>query len=162
MEAVRTRTQTLLAKLLGDRAGELEEAVHEACMKGGAAEGTPMFSSMYASKARQLLDNLDPSSYVGNAGLLPRVLAGEVELAQLPRMTPQELYPEQWEGLVARKRQDDEKKFAFVPQAMTDRYVCHRCKSRKITYYEVQTRSADEGSTQKLTCLDCGFRWQKN
>ncbi len=44
--------------------------------------------------------------------------------------------------------------------AMTDEFKCKRCKSRKTTYYEMQTRSADEPMTIFITCLTCGNRWK--
>ena len=46
-------------------------------------------------------------------------------------------------------------------EAMTDQFKCGRCKSRKCTYYELQTRSADEGMTTFITCINCGNRWKQ-
>lgn len=37
---------------------------------------------------------------------------------------------------------------------------CHSCKQYKVTYYEMQTRSADEPMTCFCTCLNCGKRWK--
>ena len=36
---------------------------------------------------------------------------------------------------------------------------CGRCKQRKCTSYDLQTRSADEPMTTFVTCLNCGNRW---
>ena len=47
-----------------------------------------------------------------------------------------------------------------VAEAMTDQFKCGRCKQRKCTYYELQTRSADEPATIFVTCLDCGKNWK--
>ena len=38
---------------------------------------------------------------------------------------------------------------------------CRKCGSRSTSYYEVQTRSADEPMTQFITCLDCNNRWKQ-
>ena len=46
-------------------------------------------------------------------------------------------------------------------EAMTDQFKCGRCKSRECTYYELQTRSADEAMTTFITCLKCGNRWKQ-
>ena len=46
-------------------------------------------------------------------------------------------------------------------EAMTDQFKCGRCKSKKCTYYELQTRSADEAMTIFITCLNCGNRWKQ-
>jgi len=44
--------------------------------------------------------------------------------------------------------------------AATDQFKCYKCKKRKCTYYEMQTRSADEPMTTFVTCLSCGNRWK--
>ena len=37
---------------------------------------------------------------------------------------------------------------------------CPKCKGMKTEYTEVQTRSADEPTTKKCFCNDCGYRWK--
>ena len=39
-------------------------------------------------------------------------------------------------------------------------FQCRKCKSKKTTYYSLQTRSADEPMTNFITCLGCGNRWK--
>lgn len=39
-------------------------------------------------------------------------------------------------------------------------FRCGRCKSKKTTYYEMQTRCADEPMTVFVTCVNCGNRWR--
>ena len=39
-------------------------------------------------------------------------------------------------------------------------FKCGRCKSKKTTYYQMQTRSADEPMTTFVTCLECEKRWK--
>ena len=43
----------------------------------------------------------------------------------------------------------------------TNQFRCMKCKGNKTTYYTMQTRSADEGETIFITCLNCGKRWRK-
>ena len=43
----------------------------------------------------------------------------------------------------------------------TDQFKCGKCKKRECTYYELQTRSADEPMTLFITCLNCGKRWRE-
>ena len=40
-------------------------------------------------------------------------------------------------------------------------FTCSKCKSTKVTYYQMQTRSADEPMTVFLSCLKCGKRWRE-
>jgi len=37
---------------------------------------------------------------------------------------------------------------------------CRKCKSKKTTYYQLQTRSADEPMTTYATCKNCGLKWK--
>ena len=39
-------------------------------------------------------------------------------------------------------------------------FTC-KCGSRNTTFYEMQTRSADEPMTQFITCLDCKNKWRQ-
>ena len=39
-------------------------------------------------------------------------------------------------------------------------FVCRRCKSDRTTYYQLQTRSADEPMTTFVTCTNCDLRWK--
>ena len=59
-------------------------------------------------------------------------------------MTYQELFPEHWKQLLDEKYKREMAIYEDKPEAMTDMFKCGRCKQKKCTYYELQTRSADE------------------
>ena len=42
----------------------------------------------------------------------------------------------------------------------TDEFKCYKCSKRQCTYYQLQTRSADEPMTTFVTCLNCGNNWK--
>ncbi len=46
--------------------------------------------------------------------------------------------------------------------ATTDMFRCGKCKQRQCTYYQLQTRSADEPMTTFITCTNCNNRWKIN
>lgn len=39
-------------------------------------------------------------------------------------------------------------------------FTCGKCKSKKTTYTQYQTRSADEPMTTYILCVNCGKRWK--
>ena len=75
-------------------------------------------------------------------------------------MDPTHLYPERWKELNDEKYKRDKVLYEVDECAATDLYKCNRCKKRKCTYFELQTRSADESMTIYITCLNCGKRWK--
>jgi transcription elongation factor S-II len=42
----------------------------------------------------------------------------------------------------------------------TEMFQCGKCKERNASYYQMQTRSADEPMTTFVTCLKCGNKWK--
>jgi len=66
----------------------------------------------------------------------------------------------QWKDRIERKIKRDNLKFTNTIKASTDMFTCNKCKSKQCTYYEMQTRSADEPTTVFVTCLNCGKNWK--
>ena len=42
----------------------------------------------------------------------------------------------------------------------SDEFMCYKCKARKCTFYQLQTRSSDEPMTTFVSCLNYGNRWK--
>lgn len=118
------------------------------------------FRNIYESKVFNILENLDPDGYVGNPNLHIRVKKKEVSPAQLVRMTDRELYPEKWAKYDEKRRQEIQHQEAQSESA-SDFYRCGKCKKRRTTYYQMQTRSGDEPMTTFIRCLECGNRWKE-
>lgn len=164
----RDRTMPMFIDVVGsdDLAATIEDSIAQKCLnrakEASMSIETPVIKHMYISLARHIINNLDPESYVGNASLKKRLTDGEVDAAKIVDMSPQELFPEHWDKMVQEKKRRDEIQYSSTTQAMTDAYKCRKCGSRKITYYDLQIRSADEGFTTFYTCLGCGCKWKKN
>ena len=97
---------------------------------------------------------------MNNPTLLANLTNGEIKAESLAHMTHQEMDPEHWRELLEKKSKRDENKYSNNAQASTDMFTCRKCKSKRCTYYELQTRSADEPATIFITCLDCGKNWK--
>ena len=115
----------------------------------------PLFCEIYAARLKTVLINLKQNIILRN-----QLKTGEITPITFAMMTHQEMNPEQWKPMIERKIKRDRLKFTNTVEASTDMYTCGRCKSKKCTYYEMQTRSADEPTTVFVTCLNCGKNWK--
>jgi hypothetical protein len=114
----------------------------------------PYFAQLYLDRLRTIYFNLKKPE------LLEQIKNGEITPQTLAFMTHQEMDPAQWKDLIERKTKRDASKFTTNLQASTDMFTCKKCRSKKCTFYELQTRSADEPATIFVTCLDCGKHWK--
>jgi len=114
----------------------------------------PVFAQLYLDRLRSIYNNLK------NDELLSMLSSKELLPQNLAMMTHQEMNPQHWKVLIDQKIKRDANKFTTNIQASTDMFTCKKCKSKRCTYYEMQTRSADEPATIFVTCLDCGKNWK--
>ena len=119
-----------------------------------------IFYNLYFSKIRSLYMNLDDSSYIKNNYLLNNIKSGNIKPSDIGNLSVYEIHPENWREIIEEKIKRDKMMYEIKPESMTERYKCRKCGSRKCSYYEMQTRSADEPMTQFFTCLDCKNRWK--
>ena len=47
-------------------------------------------------------------------------------------------------------------------QATSNVYECKKCKNRKCSVTQRQTRAADEPATTFVKCIECGYEWAFN
>ena len=114
----------------------------------------PYFVQAYLDHTRSMFCNLK------NPRILAAVRTSAIKAQDLPFMTHQELCPEKWAQLIEEKQIRDKNKYEIKLEASTDNFQCRKCKSRECTYYQLQTRSADEPMTTFVTCITCGSRWK--
>ncbi|CAL9075092.1 unnamed protein product [Musa acuminata var. zebrina] len=110
-------------------------------------------------KYRSIMFNLKDGN---NTDLRRRVLVGEVKPEKLIAMTPEEMASDKRK--LANKQIKEKALFECErggpPKATTDQFKCGRCGQRKTTYYQMQTRSADEPMTTFVTCVNCNNHWK--
>ena len=111
------------------------------------------FVRLYVNKLRTLMYNMTPD-------ILDQINKNQIKSHTIAFMTHQELNPSIWAELLAIKSKRDAHKYDTNVEAATDSFTCRRCRSNKCTYYQMQTRSADEPMTTFVTCLDCDKRWK--
>jgi transcription elongation factor S-II len=150
--------QSVFQKILGNE--EIAKSIENELYNGCAFK---VDKSEYEQRARQISVNLNPNSYVKNTYLYPLVVSGEITPAQLVHLSPQELFPEKWEQTIRENKELLQKQVeGSKARATTDMFVCPKCKKRETTYYEQQTRGADEPMTKFITCVadGCGKQWK--
>jgi DNA-directed RNA polymerase subunit M/transcription elongation factor TFIIS len=121
----------------------------------------PEFQTLYSICARRTITNLDKDSYVGNTRLIERLRENEFLPHDIPFMGFTELFPEKWGAMVEDAIKREAKMLEVDKSMATDMFRCTRCGKRQCTYYEMQTRSADEPMTQFIRCMNCGKQWRQ-
>lgn len=114
------------------------------------------FKRNYMNKCISLFSNL---TYIKNDNLLKKILNKEIDAYDLAFLSPQELFPENWKDLIDKKLAKDDFLYTNKHITFTDEYKCSKCKQKKCSTYELQTRSSDEPATVFVTCLNCGKKW---
>jgi len=119
------------------------------------------FLNLYLNKCISIYSNLNSDTYIKNNYLLKNILEKKIDPNNISKLSVYDIFPDNWKELMDKKSKMDELKYTLKPEAMTDQFKCRKCFSRSCSYYEVQTRSADEPMTQFITCLNCKNRWKQ-
>lgn len=121
----------------------------------------PLFTKIYTSVARMIVGNLNPTSYIKNENLYTRFAEGHLNLEDIASLGFIDLYPEIWKDLSIRQFEREKRLLEGNKSMATDQFLCKRCGKKECTYYELQTRSADEPMTIFIQCVNCGKHWRQ-
>lgn len=120
-----------------------------------------LFIICYMNAARRIISNLDPNSYVKNTQLIEKIKNKNIDIDILSQMTTMDYAPHMYADMRERQLQREQQQLDGNKSMATDLFKCGRCKKRETTFYELQTRSADEPMTQFITCVNCGNHWRQ-
>lgn len=129
---------------------QVETALFE---KWGSAKGSNKMK--YRSVKFNITDSKNPD-------FRRRVLLGEFPPESVPELTPEDMASDE------RKKANEKIKEKALfnsqrsgpPVASTNAFKCGKCGKKEATYYQLQTRSADEPMTAFITCTNCDNRWK--
>jgi len=146
---------------------DLERGIYNATLEDAKKHMIPLtwdhevFQWMYKMIAKRTLTNFHPESYIGNKTLIERWKEGEFTLESIGHWSPYELNPANWKDLKDQQFRRDKRILEGNLAMATDRFRCSQCKKKMCSYYELQTRSADEPMTIFISCLNCGKHWKQ-
>ena len=93
-----------------------------------------------------------------------RLRTKELDVKNLAKYPAEVLWPDGpcAKTMMALKERDNKRAQAKaqMDQDYVGQFKCGKCKSVKTTYYQLQTRSADEPMTTYVTCMSCGSKWK--
>ena len=121
----------------------------------------PPFVEIYETVAKHIASNFHPCSYVKNLELFDRYKKGHVTFEEISQMDTYQLFEGRWHDSFEAQKVREKRQLEGNKAMATDRFICSRCRKRECTYYEMQTRSADEPMTIFITCLNCGKHWRQ-
>ena len=116
------------------------------------------FLNTYRHKFLEIIKNLERSPT-----LKRHILEKKLKTKDVVDMLPHELHPGgPYHTCMEDKMYKDMRKQALLAEAKNVEgfFTCQRCKSKKTSYYQLQTRSADEPMTTYVSCINCGKNWK--
>lgn len=123
-----------------------------------AAWDNHRFTNIYKHKFLSLKTNL-----IENPGLKTQLVNRRLSVLDIVDMRPEELCPKGRYAVQMEQRIHKELRKESNARAAKNQegfFTCNRCKSKKTTYYQLQTRSADEPMTTYVSCLNCDKNWK--
>lgn len=169
-DPLRDKLRELLAEAFSKVSSEADEDIIDevnACdpIRMAVTVESAMFEKLGRSngaqkfKYRSIMFNLKDGN---NPDLRRKVLLGEIKPERLVTMPPDEMASEKrkQENKQIKEKALFECERGGAAKATTDQFKCGRCGQRKTTYYQLQTRSADEPMTTFVTCVNCNNHWK--
>jgi transcription elongation factor S-II len=161
-EEFRNNIRTKINELIGSekKSVNLEIGVYNYALKESNNRrvvkkwDNPYFVQIYTDRLRSIYINLK------DAALLEQLKNGTIKSSTIAFMTHQEMKPEKWDKLIQEKMKRDKNKYDTTIEAASTHFKCRKCHNNKCTYYQMQTRSADEPMTTFVTCIQCDHKWK--
>ena len=146
---------------------DLEMGVYNASLDEAKRRLVPLtwkhetFRWIYDMVSKRTISNLNPNSYIANKTLITRWKEGEFSLSEIGSWSAYELNPGKWKDLKDQQLRREQRILEGNLSMATDRFRCSGCQKKMCSYYELQTRSADEPMTIFIKCLSCGKQWKQ-
>ena len=114
----------------------------------------PYFVLIYTDRLRTIAHNLKQTD------LINRIITHDVKSSEVGYLSHQEIDMPRWKDMIEKKQKRDKSKVQVNMNIEEGEFQCKKCGSKKTTYYQMQTRSADEPMTTFVQCTECPSRWK--
>jgi transcription elongation factor S-II len=155
-EHVRKNIQTLIGD---DVMGiNIEKSILNSSIRSRKRFADPTFSdrsfvTLYKCTALGIIHYIrNPNNHI-----LDRIKSGELVTSELAHYSPDVLSPNGPYAIAKKCLEMKRAKPEDIPDGI---FKCSKCKSLKTSYFQLQTRSADEPMTNFHSCFNCGKKWR--
>ena len=145
----------------------IEKSIYNYCIKESDKRKIPKkwdnvyFVQIYKDKFKSIYINLTCSDSKSNKNsFYNKIISKIIKSKDVAFTTHQEMKPDRWKVMLDLKNEKESNIYAPRLTANTDNFTCRKCYSNECSYYQLQTRSADEPMTTFVTCISCGNRWK--
>lgn len=118
-----------------------------------------LIKNYYQSRAVRIYSNLNPESYLQNKNLARRLFNREFTEFELVEFDAADIFPERYAQIIAEYNALQPKEIKEDDNEENGLFRCGKCKTYRTSYYQMQTRSADEPLTTFVSCK-CGNKWK--
>jgi len=140
----------------------IEIAIYNRTLRNAANSNIPQrwtdtkFVKLYTVFLRSIISNLD------NSEVKTRIMSDEFDVKLIETIPIDGLNNDKWSNVRKAADMTADGMYEINLESSSDDFTCRKpkCRSKRCSYYQMQTRSADEPITTFVTCLDCGGRYR--
>lgn len=138
---------------------EINSLINDEKVCGSIEESVFLSSKKYLKKKKCLeiedVYNHKINTIITNNLIINKINNSEIDFSNYNKKDIYNFLEFIYEPIINKKNKNK------LKQYYTEAFKCFKCKQNKCTYYEKQTRSADEPMTLFITCTYCDNKWKQ-
>ena len=143
--------KTLSGVITEKIAKNIETSIYNFAKEYSEVNETPfLIDSIYLDKFTEIYNLLINKKSIF---LIEALKENKIDPNKIALLKPDELNPNKYEKILKKKETEEFKK---SNQATSSNYKCPKCKEKKVSITQKQTRAADEPATTFIECKSCG------